>query len=66
MAYKPANKNVNTGESRAIDIGTVTGIGYKRDGVDNDVNRFRLIEKVYVDGIKYQLNGTLTEIKSKK
>ena len=66
MAYKPANTNENTGENKVLDIGSVTGIGYKRAGQENDRSRFRIIEKVYVDGVKYQLNGTLTEIVPKK
>ena len=66
MAYVPAHKNENTGESKVLEIGSVTGIGYKRAGVKNDKLRYRLIEKVYVDGKKFQLNGTLTEVTPKK
>ena len=66
MAYTPAYKNENTGESKVLEIGSVTGIGYKRADVKNDKLRYRLIEKVYVDGKKFQLNGTLTEVTPKK
>ena len=65
MAYKPQSQNENTGENKVIEIGSVTGVGYRRKGVQEDRERYRLIEKVYVDGKKFQLNGTLTEIVKK-
>ena len=66
MVYTPAHKNENTGNNQVIDIGSVTGIGYKRTDVKEDKQRFRIIEKIYVDGKKFQLNGTLTEVTPKK
>ena len=65
MAYTPAYQNENTGENKVLEIGSVTGIGYKRAGVKGDKVRYRLIEKIYVDGKKFQLNGTLTEVTTK-
>ena len=65
MAYTPAHPTENTGENKVIEI-SATGISYKRTNIKNDKLRYRLIEKVYVDGKKFQLNGTLTEITPKK
>ena len=66
MAYTPKYTNENTGENKVLEIGSVTGIGYKRADVKKDKLRYRLIEKIYVDGKKFQLNGTLTEVTPKK
>ena len=62
-SYKPKYENEPTGEKVILNIGEVMGIGYRRKGVENDVKRYRLIEKVIIDGVRYQLNGTLTEIR---
>jgi len=69
MAYQKKFDTENTGDNPMLPIGEVQGIGYRRikdnttgKTIKNDVKRFRIQDKIVIDGVRYQLNATLTQI----
>ena len=69
MAYKSRYETQNVGDSVVLELGEVNATQYRRvkdnntsKTIKDNKQRFRIIDKINVDGKRYQLNGTLTEI----
>lgn len=52
--------------TRPLDIGTVVGTQYSKDGDPKGFLRFRIQGKAIVDGKLCQVNGYVTEIKGQR
>ena len=73
MAFKPKFETETVGNTKSLELGEVNAIQYKRvkdnttgKSIENDRERYRINEKIRLNGKRYQLNGTLTEIIKKE
>ena len=66
MAFKPKFETETVGNTKSLELGEVNAIQYKRvkdnttgKSIENDRERYRINEKIRLNGKRYQLNGTL-------
>jgi len=52
--------------TKSIELGTITGIQYSKDGDSKTFLRFRINGKTVIDGKICQVNGFVTQVKGQE